>query len=296
MAGRAHPEPRALMAHPSALADALAPVDPDAIPALADAEARPPAGLPHGSALGDVTDALVERLARRQALLTADGRRSVLVVFQARDAGGKDGTIRHVFAACNPQATHVAAFAAPAGDELRHDYLWRVHRALPPRGTLGVFNRSHYEDVLVARVHGLVPEAVWSRRYRHIAEFERMLADEGTVILKFFLHVSRAEQARRLRARLDDPEKNYKYDERDLDDRARWHAYTRAYQDVLARTSAPHAPWFVVPADDKKARNYLVAATIVRALEALELRAATLPAERLEALRVALDAQLAAEG
>ena len=274
----------------------LHPVDPDAVPALTDAEATPPDAAPRGR---DLARASAERLAAMAALharLMADGSRALLVVLQARDAGGKDGTVRHVFAGLNPQACEVAAFAAPVGAEARHDYLWRVHAACPPRGTVGIFNRSHYEDVLAVRVRGLVPDAVWSRRYRHIVEFERMLVDEGTAVVKLFLHVSRAEQARRLRARLESADKHYKYNPGDLDDRARWDDYTRAYHDVLRKTSTARAPWYVVPADDKGVRNYLVAGVLVRALEAMALEPRVLPPERLAALRAELDARLADEG
>ena len=228
-------------------------------------------------------------------MLAASGKQALLVVLQGRDTAGKDGTIRNVFSACNPQGCRVTAFAAPSPLELSHDYLWRVHAAVPPRGYIGIFNRSHYEDVLAARVRGLVPESVWSHRYRHIAEFERMLVDEGTVVLKFFLHVSRGEQARRLRKRLEKPEKNWKFDAKDLEDRLRWNAYTLAYRDAFRATSTAWAPWYVVPADDKKVRNYCVGGTIVRALESLDLRPPELPPEKLESLRTTLEAQLAAE-
>jgi PPK2 family polyphosphate:nucleotide phosphotransferase len=164
----------------------------------------------------------------------------------------------------------VASFGPPSERELSHDYLWRVHQVLPPTGVIGVFNRSHYEDLLVVRVRELVPKAVWLRRYRHIVEFERMLADSGTTILKCFLHVSRDEQRRRLQERLDDPRKNWKFRLGDLDDRARWDDYTRAYRAVLARTSTAVAPWFVVPADDKKVRNLLIARLLVDTLEQLD--------------------------
>jgi PPK2 family polyphosphate:nucleotide phosphotransferase len=273
----------------------LHPVDLRQLPALTDGDAAPPAGVPKGDALAEATAALVERLGALQALLAAEAERAVLVVLQGRDTSGKDGTVRGVFAGCSPLGLRVAAFAAPSSAERAHDYLWRVHALCPPRGAIGVFNRSHYEDVLAVRVRGLAPEAVWGRRFAHIADFERMLADEGTTVVKFFLHISRAEQAERLRARLDEPAKNWKFDATDLDDRLRWDAYTAAYRDVLARTSAEHAPWYVVPADKKKVRNYLVADALVRTLEALDPRAPQLPPERLEAHRAALDAHLAGE-
>ena len=270
-------------------------IDPDHPSALDDDEAAPPSGVPHGEALREATAALHERLRERQALLAADGTRAVLVVLQGRDTSGKDGTIRDVFTATNPQGVRVAAFAAPSTLERQHDYLWRVHAAVPPRGVIGIFNRSHYEDVLAVRARGLAPEAVWSRRYHHIAEFERMLVDEGTLVLKFFLHISRDEQAERLRKRLAQPEKHWKFDEKDLEDRLRWGAYTAAYRDAFRHTSTPWAPWYVVPADSKKVRNYLVAATLVRALERLPLEPPRLEQARLDALRGALEAQLAAE-
>jgi PPK2 family polyphosphate:nucleotide phosphotransferase len=264
-------------------------------PELHDAEAAPPEGAPSGRALRAAVEELNERLGAAQGTLAASGKHALLVVLQGRDTAGKDGTIRNVFSACNPQGCRVTAFAAPSTLELSHDYLWRVHAAAPPRGFIGIFNRSHYEDVLAARVRGLVPESVWSRRYRHIAEFERMLVEEGTVVLKFFLHVSKDEQARRLRKRLEKPEKNWKFDAKDLEDRLRWNAYTLAYRDAFRATSTAWAPWYVVPGDDKKARNYFVADTIVRALESLDLRPPELPPEKLEALRTTLEAQLGAE-
>jgi PPK2 family polyphosphate:nucleotide phosphotransferase len=272
----------------------LEPIDGTAPPELTDDEATA-RDVPRGRALREALDELHERLRVAQGRLAADGRRALLVVLQGRDTAGKDGTIRDVFSACNPQGCRVTAFAAPSSQELAHDYLWRVHATAPARGMIGIFNRSHYEDVLAARVRGIVPEAVWARRFRHIAEFERMLYDEGTVVLKLFLHVSRAEQAKRLRKRLERPDKNWKFDAKDLDDRLRWNAYTVAYRDAFRATATAWAPWYVVPADSKKARNYLVAQVIVAALEGLDLRPPELPAEKLESLRTMLDAQLDAE-
>jgi PPK2 family polyphosphate:nucleotide phosphotransferase len=238
---------------------------------------------------------LQERLGTLQADLYADGRRALLVVLQGRDASGKDGVIRKVFTAFNPQGCQVASFKAPNATERAHDYLWRVHAVAPARGMVGIFNRSHYEDVLAVRVRGLAPESVWTRRFQHIADFERLLADEGTVVVKFLLHISRGEQAERLRARLEEPAKNWKFDAGDLEDRMRWPAYTAAYRDVLRHTSVEHAPWYVVPADKKKVRNYLVTEVLVRTLEAMAPQAPALPPEHLEAHRAALDAQLAGE-
>lgn len=272
----------------------LDPVDPDAVPALTNAEAAPPDGAPGGEALARATAARLARLGALHERLIADGSRALLVVLQARDAGGKDGTVRHVGSAFDPGACRVTAFGVPSREEARHDYLWRAHAACPPRGAVGIFNRSYYEDVLAVRVRGLAPESVWSRRYRQIAEFERMLTDEGTTVVKLFLHVSRAEQARRLRARLDNPLKHYKYDPGDLDDRALWDDYTRAYRAVLRKTSTARAPWYVVPADGKKVRDYLVAGVLVRALEAMDPTPREFAPGRLAALRAELDARLAA--
>ena len=191
-------------------------------------------------------------------------------MLQARDTGGKDGTIRQVFGAFSPQGVRVTSFARPTEVELAHDFLWRVHKETPPRGVVGVFNRSHYEDVLAVRVRKLVPEDVWRKRYQQIVDFERMLTENGTTIVKLFLHISRDEQAERLRARLDDPEKNWKFEEGDIDDRARWDDYTAAYEEAITRCSTPWAPWYVVPADKKKARNYLVAEIVADTLERMD--------------------------
>jgi PPK2 family polyphosphate:nucleotide phosphotransferase len=199
--------------------------------------------------------------------LAAEGGRALLVVLQGRDAAGKDGAIRRIFTGVNPAYCTITSFKPPVGAELRHDYLWRVHQALPARGTIGVFNRSHYEDVLAARVHRLVPESVWARRFDHLNDFERMVAEEGTVIRKFLLHVSREEQRKRLQERISDPRKNWKFDAGDLAERALWDAYTGAYEEVLQRCSTSCAPWYVVPADHNKARDYLMLAVLVQTLE-----------------------------
>lgn len=212
---------------------------------------------------------LTSELEELQELLYAEGKRKVLIVLQATDTGGKDGTIRHVFDGVNPQGVKVASFKKPTPRELAHDYLWRVHRHTPGTGEITIFNRSHYEDVLVVRVHSLVPEEVWSRRYDHINEFERMLADEGTTILKFFLHVSKAEQAERLRARLETPHKQWKFSKGDLSERARWDDYQAAFTAMLERTSTPWAPWYVVPADRKWYRNLVVSTVVTRTLRGL---------------------------
>ncbi len=214
----------------------------------------------------------LEKLRELQDVLYASASRALLVVFQAMDAGGKDGCIRHVFSGVNPQGCQVTSFKAPSENELAHDYLWRIHTAAPRRGMIGIFNRSHYESVLVERVKDLVPKKVWSKRYDHINAFERLLADEGTIILKFYLHISGKEQKQRLQARLDDPSKNWKFDEKDLQERKHWDAYTEAYEDALEKCSTPDAPWFIVPSDHKWFRNWVISDTIVRTLEKLRMK------------------------
>ncbi|MCC9076295.1 polyphosphate kinase 2 family protein [Litorilinea aerophila] len=218
------------------------------------------------------TKALNRRLEALQELLYAEGKHKVLIVLQAMDTGGKDGTIRHVFDGVNPQGVRVAAFKVPTPEELRHDYLWRVHKHTPGSGEIVIFNRSHYEDVLVVRVHNLVPPEVWQRRYEHIRQFEKLLADEGTTILKFFLHISPEEQKERLQARLDTPHKRWKFNKGDLAERKRWDEYMQAYADAIRETSISYAPWYIVPANRKWYRNLVVSQVIVDALEALDMR------------------------
>ena len=214
---------------------------------------------------------LRRRLAELQHLLWAEDRHKILVVLQAMDTGGKDGTIRNVLSGVNPQGIDVVNFKAPTLEELSHDYLWRVHQHAPAAGSLTVFNRSHYEDVLIVRVLGLVPEERWSRRYDHINDFERLLAEEGTTILKFYLHISHDEQAERLQARLDDATKHWKFNKRDLEHRELWDEYMEAYATALTRTSSERAPWYIVPANRKWYRNIVVARTIVDTLESLNM-------------------------
>jgi PPK2 family polyphosphate:nucleotide phosphotransferase len=211
------------------------------------------------------------RIADLQPVLYADASRALLIVLQGRDASGKDGTIRKVFSSVNPQGCTVSSFKQPTDLELRHDFLWRVHSQIPPKGMIGIFNRSHYEDILVPRVHGLFPKKVWSARYDQINEFEHMLAQNGVVLLKFMLHISRAEQKKRFEERISDEKKNWKFRVGDLDDLKRWDDYTKADRDILERTSTEWAPWNVVPADDNDVRNYLVARCIADALESLDL-------------------------
>ena len=254
------------------MAAALHPVSTRRALRLSDKDARPPRGLARGDALKEQLERELARLTALQSVFYADGRHALLVVLQGRDASGKDGTIRAVFGACNPQGVQVASFKAPTPLELSHDYLWRVHSVVPPRGMIGIFNRSHYEDVLVARVRELVPRAQWRERYGQINDFERHLAANGVVIVKFFLHISREEQREQFLERLTDPTKNWKFRAGDLDDRARWDDYTRAYRDALRRCSTRWAPWYVVPSDNKTVRNYLVTRVINEALQKLDLR------------------------
>ncbi len=222
------------------------------------------------TALEAETTVLLDRLHTLQEAFHADSRHALLLVLQGRDASGKDGVIKTVYGAFNPTGVQVAAFGPPTALELRHDFLWRVHQVVPPRGMVGVFNRSHYEDVLAVRVRKLVPESVWSARYAHINAFEQMLTDNGVIIRKCMLHVSRDEQHERLKARLDDPTKNWKFRLEDLNDRDRWDAYTDAYRDMLEHCSTPSAPWYVVPSDDKAVRNHLVARMLVETLESVK--------------------------
>jgi PPK2 family polyphosphate:nucleotide phosphotransferase len=212
---------------------------------------------------------LVEELALLHNRLYAEATRSLLLVLQGLDASGKDGTIRSVLTGVNPQGCRIVSFKAPGATELAHDYLWRVHAVTPLRGEIGIFNRSHYEDVVTVRVHGLAPKSVWSLRPGHIREFERMLSDEGTTLVKVFLHVSRDEQRERLQDRLVNPEKGWKFRRADLDDRARWDEFMSAYDDVIGKTSTKWAPWYVVPADHNWVRNLLVARIVVETLREL---------------------------
>jgi len=209
----------------------------------------------------------LKRLSALQYLLYAEARRSLLVVLQGIDAAGKDGTIRHVMSGLNPQGVLVTPFKAPEAEEMRHDYLWRVHKAVPEHGQIGIFNRSHYEDVLVVRVHSLVPKSVWSKRFRQINDFERMLAENGTVILKFLLYISKEHQAVRFRQRLEDRTRNWKFSPADLKEREYWDRYIEAYEDVLRRCNAPSAPWYVIPSNKKWFRDLAVSQVIVDALE-----------------------------
>ncbi len=202
-----------------------------------------------------------------QTKLYAEGRQKLLVVFQAMDAGGKDGTTRSVFEGANPQGVEVTSFKRPSEEELAHDFLWRVHKAVPASGMIGVFNRSHYEDVLVVRVHNIVPESVWRPRYEMINNFEKMLTASGTRIIKFFLHISRNEQKRRFQERIDDPAKRWKFDPADLEKRRFWDDYQKAFEDMLEKCSTKECPWYVVPADQNWYRDLVVASVIADTLK-----------------------------
>ncbi len=200
----------------------------------------------------------------------AEGKHKLLIVLQAMDAGGKDGTIRHVFRGVNPQGVRVTSFKAPSREELAHDFLWRIHKAVPAKGMFGVFNRSHYEDVLVVRVHDLVPESAWRPRFEMINDFERMLVETGTTILKYYLHISKQEQRKRFQARLDDPSKNWKFSKEDLEKRELWDDYMVAYEEMLQKTTTDWAPWSVIPSDQKWYRNLAITRQIANTLRELD--------------------------
>lgn len=215
---------------------------------------------------------LNSRLEALQEVLFAEHKHKVLVILQAMDTGGKDGAIRRVFDRVNPSGVRVASFKAPTPQELDHDYLWRVHQQVPGRGEMVIFNRSHYEDVLVVRVHNYVPPEVWGERYEQINDFERMLAENGTTILKFYLHIDQQEQKERLQARLDDPTKRWKFRTGDLEERKFWPDYMKAFEDVLSRTSTAHAPWYIVPANRKWFRDLCISTILVKTLEGLKMQ------------------------
>jgi PPK2 family polyphosphate:nucleotide phosphotransferase len=262
-------------------------IPPGEAPDLAARDPRDTTGAPGDE---DETRRTYEKLADDlfglQDRLYAESAQSLLVVLQAMDAGGKDGTIKHVFRGINPQGVHVTSFKAPSADEVAHDFLWRVHKVTPARGVIGIFNRSHYEDVLVARVHELVDEPVWRARYEHINAFEALLAgDSRTRVVKVHLQISREEQAERLRKRLERPDKRWKFKRDDLDERARWDDYMAAYEDALAATSTEHAPWYVVPSDHKWFRNWAVSRIVIEELEDMDPRYPA-PAEDLDGVTV----------
>ena len=207
-----------------------------------------------------------------QEVLYAEQKHRVLVVLQAMDTGGKDGAIRRVFEGVNPQGVKVASFKVPTPEEMAHDFLWRVHKVVPGNGDLVIFNRSHYEDVLVVRVHEYVPKSVWKKRYDQINEFEKLLAENGTTILKFFLHIDKDEQKERLQARLDDPSKHWKFRLGDLEERKLWDQYQEAYEDVFNKTSTEYAPWYIVPANRKWYRDLVISTVLVNTLKDLKMK------------------------
>ncbi len=223
-------------------------------------------------AAGEELDLRLKRLDTLQSLFAACEQNALLIVLQGMDTGGKDGTIRHIFGGVNPQGCTVTSFKVPTPLELRHDFLWRAHLAVPPRGMIGIFNRSHYEDVLVVRVHKQITDKEAHRRMNEIVDWEEMLAANGVIILKFFLHISYDEQTRRLASRVDDPKKQWKISASDFAERKLWPDYQRAYEDVLSRTSRKHAPWFIVPADHKWYRNVAISNVIVDTLESLKMK------------------------
>ncbi len=212
----------------------------------------------------------LDRLSDLQDRFWAEAKRSVLVVLQGIDAAGKDGTIQKVMEAFNPQGCVVAAFKVPTPEELAHDYLWRVHKKVPGKGEIGIFNRSHYEDVLVVRVHDLVPREVWSKRFREINEFEKLLADNGTTIVKFFLYIDREEQRERFQERVDNPKKRWKFSMSDLDERKLWDDYIAAFEEALSKTSTDYAPWYVIPANRNWLRNLAVSSILAQTIDELK--------------------------
>jgi PPK2 family polyphosphate:nucleotide phosphotransferase len=215
---------------------------------------------------------LAEQIAALQERLFAEEKRSLLIVLQGIDAAGKDGTVKHVLRGTNPSGVRVHSFREPSSEEIAHDFLWRYHQATPADGMIGVFNRSHYEDVLVVRVKDLAPEALWRSRYDSINDFERMLVREGTTILKFFLHISKDEQLEKFRERLERPEKYWKWSDNDIKERARWEDYQQAYEDAVNATSTPWAPWYVIPSDHRWFRNYAIARVLLGTLTAMDPR------------------------
>jgi PPK2 family polyphosphate:nucleotide phosphotransferase len=248
-------------------------IRPSSRPKLADSDADRTFGWEKDKdkAVAATTENLT-RLEELQYKMYADGRFAMLIALQAIDGGGKDSTIRRVLGAFNPQGCTVTAFKGPSAEELRHDYLWRIHKHAPPRGEIAVFNRSHYEDVLIVRVNDLVPEDVWSRRYEQINDFERLLDACGTRVVKIFLHISKDEQKARFQERLNDRRKNWKFDTGDLEKRQQWPAYTRAFEAMFARCSTDHAPWYVIPANRKWFRDFAVSQVLIYEFEQLPLR------------------------
>src|SRR5438105_2549269 len=227
----------------------------------------------------EATAEIIAQLSGLQERLYGNATRALLIVLQGMDTSGKDGTIKHVMSGVNPQGCRVATFKTPTPLELAHDFLWRVHREVPPKGHIGIFNRSHYEDVLITRVHGLISDKQAKLRLDQIREFEELLSESGTVLLKFFLHISKEEQRERLEERIHDPEKRWKFSVGDLEERKLWDEYMTAFEDVISATSTDHAPWYIVPANRKWYRDLVVADTVVAALEGMKLRRPPAPAD-----------------
>lgn len=245
---------------------------PGEAPRLAERSAQPiEQGLRKGEARALLAE-LQPQLNELQTLLYANRKHALLIVLQGMDTSGKDGVIKHVVGAFNPQGCQVTSFKVPTATELAQDYLWRIHRATPPKGMVGIFNRSHYEDVLVVRVENLVPPEVWGKRYEHINAFEKLLADSGTIVLKFFLHISHDEQRKRLANRLADPKAHWKFNPSDLEARSKWDAYMAAYETALERCNTPYAPWYIIPADRKWYRNLVISRILKDRLEALDMQ------------------------
>jgi PPK2 family polyphosphate:nucleotide phosphotransferase len=230
------------------------------------------AGFPDKESVEHKVKKNLKRLSELEYVLYAENKPSILIILQAMDGGGKDGTIRHVTGALNPQSCTVVPFKKPCEHELAHDFLWRIHQAAPRKGEIRIFNRSQYEDVLIVRVHNLVPQSVWSKRYGQINAFEEILARNDTHILKFYLHISKEEQLERLRARLKDSTKQWKIDPADFEERKHWDDYMRAYEAVLSKCSTPHAPWFIIPANKKWFRNFAISQILVEHLSGLPMR------------------------
>jgi PPK2 family polyphosphate:nucleotide phosphotransferase len=246
-------------------------VTPGSPAGLADRDPQSKKGFEGGKAEGkSALKPLNARLSELQTALWAESEQKLLIVLQAMDTGGKDGAIRNVFRGVNPQGVRVWGFGVPSEWEMAHDYLWRVHEHVPAAGGITVFNRSHYEDVLVVRVKDLVPEERWRKRFEHIVEFERLLADEGTTVVKLFLQISKEEQRLRLEARLQEPDKRWKFNVGDLDDRKLWDDFQGAYEEAITRTSTAHAPWYVIPADRKWYRDLAVASILIETLEKMD--------------------------
>jgi len=259
------------MAKPKTMAERYQ-VEPGQKVRLAERDPDDTGGCENKAQARKATEQNLKRLAELEYLLYAESKRSVLIVLQAIDAGGKDGTIRRVMGPLNPQSCKVTSFKTPSEEELAHDFLWRIHRAVPRKGEIGIFNRSHYEDVLIVRVKNLVEKAIWSKRYRQINDFERMLSENGVHLLKFYLHISKDEQLKRFQARLDDPTKHWKFNVADVEERKYWNDYMSAFEDALTKCSTGYGPWFVVPANHKWYRDLVVSEILVETLERLNMK------------------------